>query len=469
MLALIAGCGGGNIGEEPVRIRYKYDIDTNIDKPIGTILAIYGKKGETLVEAGFQNSWNSYCQNDYGDLHIYEKNDQDVDHRILGKPARTFKSGYIWKWDNILYAEDKGVSRVYSFDLNGVYSVLDNTRSVLNSRSNVECGVYLYNGYKYTYWESKSLDVGSVITACDSKGNCSASLMDPKTWMYSYAGQGDAVVSATNNGRIFIHNQKDNFWCEASFVNKEYLCLDEAQVIRGPNVQFYSSIQYGDAVLLGMYPGGHIYQFRDKKLTAWVKDWRKQTSYDYAEAQSMSLYCGSLYVGYWPWGELYRHDARGWVLAKRLFSKPLIDITNADYPYSNRMVDNEPGAFYGQRVSNLVQYDNFLIASTSNLISWYDSIGSGILSKELAEEYGLIHSFSRQGCLTAKVMGLINKSKEFVIEIYDNKIVVISESGTKSMAVKITKSDISRIEFPINGDFGAYLGGAMRLIDVKGL
>ncbi len=210
-------------------------------------------------------------------------------------------------------------------------------------------------------------------------------------------------------------------------MNEEYTCIDGAQVIRGPSRQFYSSIQYGDDVLLGSYPGGHIYQFKDKKLTKWVNDWQKDPAYDYAEAQSMSLYCDSLYVGYWPWGEIYRYDGNGWAFTKRLFSEPQINIMSSDYPYLNRPADNEPGAFYGQRVSNLIPYKNSLIASTSNLTSWVDFIGDGILSEQLSNEYGLMHNFTRQGCLTAKVVGLRNKTTNFEIIIKDNEIVIVSE------------------------------------------
>ncbi len=122
--------------------------------------------------------------------YMKKNNDQNLEHYIIGKPASTFKSGYIWKWNDFLYAENKGTPRVYSFELGGAFSELNNARSLINSRTNVDCGAYMYNGYRYTYWESKSLDVGSVVTACDSKNNCSASVMSPKTWIYAFGGQG---------------------------------------------------------------------------------------------------------------------------------------------------------------------------------------------------------------------------------------------------------------------------------------
>ncbi len=71
-MVFVSGCGGGG-DERSINIKYNYNINSNVDKPIGTILAIYGKDNEILVEAGFQNGWNSYCQNDYGDLQVYEK------------------------------------------------------------------------------------------------------------------------------------------------------------------------------------------------------------------------------------------------------------------------------------------------------------------------------------------------------------------------------------------------------------
>jgi hypothetical protein len=470
---ILTGCGGENYDSNPIRIVFDYERSgsTHYDRPIGTVLAVHGKSN-LLLEAGFQNTWNTYCQNDFGDIHIYQTEKMIGNIEVIGKPSEDFKSGYVWKWDNILYAEDKGNTSVDTFDLNGNYIRKDNPLNIIKSRADVDCGVYVYNKYRYHYMQSKTEDVNSIIYACDYKNNCAAAILSPKEWVYTYAAEARNVLAASNNGRVFFHDQINNKWCEASYINQEYICLPaNMDVVRRPGIQFYSSIQYGENTLLGMFPGGNIYQFKEGKLTHWSNDRLKDYSDNYAEAQSMSIFCGSLYVGYWPWGEVYTYHDNNWFLANRFFSDPHVSSieNNVNYPFFYRTSDEQSQAFYGQRVSSLIPFENSLIAATSNLNSWNSSIGDGVISKNLAYEYGLIHKFNQKGCLTSKVIGRDQSKTLFSIEIRDNELKIISNYGEWVTSTTLKKSEITNIEMPSSGKFGAYLGQNLKLISISGL
>lgn len=220
-----------------------------------------------------------------------------------------------------------------------------------------------------------------------------------------------------------------------------------------------------------MWPGGILYEFKDARLRRWAKDSLKDYSYNNSEAPSLAIYCGNLYVGYWPWGKMYKYDGSNWSLVKRLFSAP--EKSNSpelvNYPYFYRAEDAESPAFYGQRISGMIPFRQSLIVSTSNLSSWFKSIETGSISEQLAYEYGLIYTFTQEGCLTAKVIGLENKTHYFSIEIEDYKIKIISDYGVQVVNTTIKKSDVVKVDIPKNGTFGSYIGGVLKLTGVKGL
>jgi hypothetical protein len=474
LFIFLIGCGGGDFKKQPIKINFEYTspIDSDYVRPIGTMIGLFNRDGDVLLEGGFQNSWNTYCQNDYWDLHFYQPSKQNGNFELLGKPDDYFKSGFIWKWDDFLFAADMGDSRVYKFDLDGSFQLMENPGSLLTARANIECGVFVYGGYKYFYSESLSEDVSSVLYACDSKNSCSVANLPPKTWIYSYASEKTNVFAGANDGGVYFHDQEKNTWCEASYIDEEYFCLSsDIEPIRKGRTQFYSSIQYGDATLIGMWPGGFLFEFRDGSLKRWAQDSLRDFSYNLAEAQSLSIYCGNLYVGYWPWGELYKYDGTNWNLATRLFSAPeksnSPDLVN--YPYFYRALDGESAAFYGERISGMIPYGQSLIVSTSNLSSWGKSIGEGFISEQLAHEYGLIYTLTQEGCLTAKVIGREKKIYRFSLEIEDYELKIVSDYGVQVVKTTFKKSDVVKVAIPKSGAFGVFVGGVLTLTDIKGI
>jgi len=167
-------------------------------------------------------------------------------------------------------------------------------------------------------------------------------------------------------------------------------------------IQFYSSIHYKGHTLLGEWPTGSVYEFDGETLApsaVWTPPQflsREMLGY---EAQTMAEYCGDLFVGFWPRGEIWRFDGHDqvWKYFKRLFT----DTTPEQFiPYFSREPDNLNSAFFGQRVTALVPYQDGLYATTSSLTVWSPDIRPTFLNSDQLDEYGSIYKIYREGCQT---------------------------------------------------------------------
>jgi hypothetical protein len=116
------------------------------------------------------------------------------------------------------------------------------------------------------------------------------------------------------------------------------------------------------------------------------------------EAQSMAEYCGDLFVGYWPKGDVWSWDHLNekWSLFHRFFTE---SPEESFIPHSNRPPDYLDSSFFGQRITALVPFDDALYVITSNLNNWSTSEkAEEIIGKSLATEYGAILKITRYGC-----------------------------------------------------------------------
>lgn len=82
----------------------------------------------------------------------------------------------------------------------------------------------------------------------------------------------------------------------------------------------------------------------------------------------MSIYRGVLFVGYWPRGEIWRFDRENseWEFFTRLFAD------GEEYSLIPDLWQEPNGleeAFFGERVTSLIPYDDSSYAFTTNLVS----------------------------------------------------------------------------------------------------
>jgi hypothetical protein len=200
-------------------------------------------------------------------------------------------------------------------------------------------------------------------------------------------------------------------------------------IISSTGIQFYSSIDYNGKTLLGEYPNGALFEYNGSEIIPWAGDRPVSTRPYRSEAQSMAIYCGDLYVGYWPRGELWRLSDGVWNEVKRMFSHPSGEIPFE--PYEDRPNNPFVSNFYGQRITALSNFDKSMYAFTSNKKNWFSYIDfSGTLTPDQADEYGAIHKITKDSCSTGWLPNLSGKQ---VLRFEITKSMMIVSLGNKKI------------------------------------
>ena len=130
------------------------------------------------------------------------------------------------------------------------------------------------------------------------------------------------------------------------------------------------------------------------------------------EAQTTAIYGGDLYVGVWPWSELWRYDAHGdeWKFVRRNFRKPPITDT-MNHPYEDRVVayNEEHGTDlvindWGQRVTGLAPNGDAMFLSVSAKgCPVRDMRHSFLHDDEVWNQYRMVYRVRKPGSVSVPV------------------------------------------------------------------
>lgn len=210
---------------------------------------------------------------------------------------------------------------------------------------------------------------------------------------FAYGQLGRNVLTCSNIGGIY------------RFDGRTWQIL--VQPVLEESYQIYSMLNFYDRLLMGHYPTGLLYEFDGEKVTR-LEGWPPRlegVSSSAREAQTMTIYGGDLFVGVWPWGELWRYhrDAGRWAWVERLFTHPA-PTDETTHPYEKEclahgLVVNQ----WGQRVTSLVPLGDSLMISTSAKwpCEWkpeYDFLGG-----DRWKEYGSVVRLTMPGNLSAPI------------------------------------------------------------------
>ena len=172
---------------------------------------------------------------------------------------------------------------------------------------------------------------------------------------FAYGQLGGNVLTCSNIGGLYL------------FDGQAWKTLVEPQV--GRSYQIYSMLNFYDRLLMGHYPTGLLYEFDGEKVTL-LEGWPPRlagVAPNAREAQTTAIYAGDLFVGVWPWGELWRQgpDTGQWYSVGRMFTHPPVT-DETTHPYEKECVAHELVANqWGQRVTSLVPSGDSLMVSTS--------------------------------------------------------------------------------------------------------
>lgn len=465
----IVGCGSGSgssqDSSDPNTV-YKVSVSVADVSSLlavgGTLFTVKDGAGDTVAAAGLPRVWNTYCQNATNELQFFVKGGQAPLPSIvnISKPNDDFHTGYGYTDETGIYAYDLAQGNAFR-----VSGQLDNGK-VAWQTANFPCAFDKYSYGDFEYDQEYNPSSNSYIIACPKSGSaCEKVAIAPGTYVYSYAPGVDSVLAITNYGDV-LRYAKDSGWKRALRTGNTYTFPSTAVPMpTQPTVrQFYSSLILGNITLLGQWPDGQLYAYDGVSLSPWFGDRPKPQGEWGLEAQSMALYCGDLYVGYWPRGDLWKKSDGKWSFVDRFFTAP---ISRSPFvPYEPDYTQPYSTSFYGQRITALSNYGDSLYAFTSNLRQWYPSVDySLVMSPAMAKEYGSVHRITNSSCGTGFVSKAEN-SQVLDFEITKDYLTVSSKSR-QILKVKNASGFV-----PSNGDNliigdGIFGSNAKNLIQVK--
>ncbi|MFU0505808.1 hypothetical protein [Pseudaminobacter sp. NGMCC 1.201702] len=246
------------------------------------------------------------------------------------------------------------------------------------------CEPFRANGWTFSHTNGR-------ITACRGNGCRSVSIL-PRTVPLMFAAKRQGVAIGTSHGDVLLF--RGGKWCRMRRDGQVWSCPGRMlPIVNKPSNQFYSSISFGRTTLVGEYPTGKMYSFDGHQLRSWSTAPKEALTWS-AEPQSFAFYCGELYVGYWPRGEVWRYADGSWKGPIRLFSTP----PEPNFPF--QMQAEEAGLignFFGRRVPSLIPHGDSLYAVTSNKGDWSRRTPVQV---DGADEYGAVWKIRRDGCFT---------------------------------------------------------------------
>ncbi len=211
-----------------------------------------------------------------------------------------------------------------------------------------------------------------------------------------------------------------------------------------PNInvsyQLYSTMAFHDRLLMGQYPTGRVFEYDGEKITD-LTGWPPKpdgVSGSAREAQTTTIYGGDVFVGVWPWGELWRYnsDSKTWAFMGRMFDHPQTS-DKITHPYDVENTDNSPGNQWGQRVTSLITNGSDLFVSTS--AKWpceWEPEKFPFLAADKWKSYGVVHRLTMPGHLGASTKWTDKPTTiEFVI---DGAEISIVQDGKELASTTLT-------------------------------
>ncbi|MGD9858292.1 MAG: hypothetical protein AB7U20_25405 [Planctomycetaceae bacterium] len=264
----------------------------------------------------------------------------------------------------------------------------------------------------------------------------------------------DQVLTVSNMGGIYVF--ENGQW-------RTVLAPDDKT-----SYQVYSILHWHDRLLLAQYPTGNVFEYQGAEPRR-IENWPPRlpgVSPSARECQTLSIYCGDLLAGVWPWAELWRLDGNTslWHSLGRMFTHPPLT-DEFVHPY-------EPEAtqlglvlnHWGQRVTSMIPHGDALILSTSakGTVEWPDEYG--FLSEEQRREYGAVLRLKMPGNLAAQIAWQDRPIRlDFTLR---GRELSISQDGTTLAATTLpAEFTVDATQFAVNwgaGTFGPLRGSLIR-------
>ncbi|MBT3376527.1 MAG: hypothetical protein HN742_29455 [Lentisphaerae bacterium] len=426
--------------EPALDVTVTVDLGHDTGQNFGTVFEGYGGTDGLVCGAGFASAYNTYFRSERLKINFFVRpqddraayqleplpragDDSGAYPHDLGddvfihqwKPKRTYR---VWdsasgRWRDLPNAAWPGISaatvRGKRLEVRGNHLVY-NGQQIFDWET---AGGYRYSyygqGHLFFYHKVKPVDgvteTKEIVAvpwdpyARDLKVDLTkakaADLKWHKEFPYAWGQLGNEVLNCTNWGGLY------------AFDGQTWKVLVEAD--EKTSYQVYSMINYGDRLMMAQYPTGFLICYDGAAVTT-LTDWPpvpKGASTSAREAQTTAIYRGELFVGVWPWSELWRRDpdTQAWVHMQRMFTHPPTHATPV-HPYETltkaaKLVSND----LGQRLTALVPYRDGLIVGTSAKGTHLLLRSAGIedLTQQQLDDYGALWHLRMPGNLASVI------------------------------------------------------------------
>lgn len=435
--------GHERIGLQPVTgfdISVTTDMPPDDGSPVGTLFELCDDNHRLVGGAGFSLANNTTQTSNPRVLSVYFKStNDDLSVRSLGKPYSDHIPSHLLNVGNRLIAipymfldrdlqEYDPISEswhdmdpplvdpaggimsiqaingklftLYYYDVELNYDGLDiqGDPSWIGRRA---FDMYYLNGDIYIFQEDPDDNGGYFLDVCEwtpgktAVSNCISHALPGDDWiLYTLFPSPDlmAMLIMDRMGRTYAVSTHG---------------LDEVRsaFIEGEPYQLYSSLRWGDDILMGHYPSGNIIVFDEDGDDGYVAPrvgYRHCSDPYWREAQSLAIYNGNIFVGVWPFGEIWEGEpGQSWSFAARPFGGESCGLG----PYLDRLSGSDmPLLSLGQRIWSLANWSDGLAFSTSLLHPRYrDALD--LLSPDEREPYGNVYLLQRNVEIACEVPG----------------------------------------------------------------
>ncbi len=425
------------VAQKPlIKLTVTVDRGQDLGQSFGSLFEVESKDRSIVVGAGFQNAYNTRYRADRHAVQFFVRPtnaSRTIDSRPLPRPNELCGT-YLFSRDEVVHSTYGGVRSWNLADSqwidrpsiggteetmrlgDGVLSfgnsdVKYNDRVVLQPPEEGSYQLFFYaNGYLCFYHVNRrdgpyrpyeSDEEGfSKLVACpwtpeqqvvDLSQAVSLTLPIVGETTFAWGQLGGQIVTGSNIGGFYV--------LEAG------TCRTLLEPDTSESYQLYSTMAFDDRLLMGQYPTGRIFQYDGRQIRD-IAGWPPKmpgVSGSAREAQTTAIYGGELFVGVWPWGELWRYNPQSkvWTFARRMFDHPDLS-ARITHPYDIENKENEVGNLWGQRITSLVTSGSDLFVSTSaKAPCQWDPDRFPFLAGNKWKAYGAVYQLTMPGHLGA--------------------------------------------------------------------
>lgn len=480
--------------EEPiVHVTAEVKLGPDIGQSPGTLFEARTADGAYVVGAGFSDVYNTRCRSDRHVLQFYVRRtdgERPLELKRTPRPWTSHAGTYLYSVGERLRALrdlgdtspaewDAATATWYSCELSPPMrmSVGDGILAMGNSRVWYDgelildapelgsyerfyyahgflCFYHINRGEGGGYREYVNDEDGfSRLYACRWRpGEGQVDLTAASVMTLPYVGE-TTFAWGNYQGRVLTGSNLGGFYV---FDGRAWSSLREP--ILGSSFQIYTMVPLYDKLLLGQYPSGVLWEFDGENLTP-LAEWppiMPGASPSARECQTAIVWGGELFVGVWPWAELWRYspDTNAWSFGGRMFTHPEV-ATDPVHPYETECRERElVSNQWGQRLTSLVPHGDRLLAGTS--AKWPIELGDDLpdfMTPEALAEYGSIVEIRTPGCVSAPIRWTEGDTTfEFVI------------TGN---GLRISQNGLPLASAPLGGELAAALADTGGLVDLR--